>query len=232
MSRKERVLLIEDAEDIRAVLTVVLERAGLHPLVAADGKVGLRLLHERRPDCVILDVGLPNIDGWEVLARIRDISDVPVMMLTARHLEEEKVRGLQAGADDYMTKPFGNQELVARVQALLRRGRVGSSVDRLPFYSDGLLTIDPGSHQVTVDEEVVELTSTEFRLLSSLVAVSPQVLSPVQLLEAAWRDPAGTGPDRVKYVVHRVRKKLGFVAAADCPLQAVRGVGYRYVKPT
>lgn len=224
------VLVIEDASDVRMALVHVLGRSDFTTLEAADGKTGLRLLHEHRPDCVILDVGLPDLEGWEVLSRIRDVSDVPVLMLTARHLETEKVRGLQAGADDYMTKPFGNQELVARVVALLRRTRGAQPGAQPDVYEDGLLTIDPSAHRVSVDGAAVELTPIEFRVLHCLVANSPQVFEPAQLLEQAWKDPTGTGPDRVKYVMHRLRKKLGFESAGS-PLEAVRGVGYRYVRP-
>lgn len=220
--------MIEDEADIRLTLSVLLRRAGLQVLEAADGRSGLRLLHERRPDCVIVDIGLPDIDGWQVLGRIRDVTNVPVMMLTARHLEAEKVRGLQAGADDYLTKPFGNLELIARVRALLRRAHSTEPVD---VYVDELLVVDPASHRVAVEGREVELTAIEFRLLHGLIRSAPQVLSPVQLLEMAWSDPTGTGPDRVKYVVHRLRRKMGFVNAETSPIRAVRGVGYTYIRP-
>ena len=220
--------MIEDEADIRLTLSVLLRRAGLQVLEAADGRSGLRLLHERQPDCVIVDIGLPDIDGWQVLGRIRDVTDVPVMILTARHLEAEKVRGLQAGADDYLTKPFGNLELIALVRALLRRARSTGPVD---VYVDELLVLDPASHRVAVEGREVELTAIEFRLLHGLIRSAPQVLSPVQLLEMAWSDPTGTGPDRVKYVVHRLRRKMGFVNAETSPIRAVRGVGYTYIRP-
>ena len=228
MNDTRTVLMIEDEPDVRWALSILLKRAGLQVLEAVDGRSGLRLLNASTPDCVIVDIGLPDIDGWEVLQRIRDVSDVPVMMLTARHREAEKVRGLQSGADDYMTKPFGNQELVARVQALLRRVW---SKEPAEVYEDGLLVVDPASHKVVVDGHDVQLTPLEFRVLHALIKSQPQVLTPVQLLDLAWSDPTGIGPDRVKYVIHRLRRKMGFVNADVSPIDVVRGVGYRYSQP-
>src|SRR5258705_13101030 len=124
-----RVLVIDDDDDIRVLVITLLERAGVTARGAADGRDGLREFHSWRPDLVILDVSMPELDGWNVLERIRDMSDVPVMMLTARGDELERVRGLQAGADDYVVKPFGKQELAARVSALLRRASLGGSRD-------------------------------------------------------------------------------------------------------
>src|SRR6266536_3507557 len=118
-----RVLVIDDDEDIRTLVVELLRRSGLEVDQADDGRAGLRVFHQSPPDLVVLDVSMPDLDGWQTLERIRDLSDVPVIMLTARGAELERVRGLQAGADDYLVKPFGRQELVARVQALLRRAR-------------------------------------------------------------------------------------------------------------
>ncbi|MDH3606822.1 MAG: response regulator transcription factor, partial [Acidimicrobiia bacterium] len=137
----ERVLVIEDEVDLRTALRILLERSGLSVIEAGVGREGLRLFHERRPDLVVLDIGLPDMDGWAVLERIRDISEVPVLMLTARGLESEKVRGLQSGADDYVTKPFSNAELTARVRALLRRTG-GGQADGIEVFDDGRLFVD------------------------------------------------------------------------------------------
>lgn len=228
MTQASSVLVIEDDSDVRLAISSLLTRAGLEPRAARDGREGLRLLYELRPDCVVLDIGLPDLDGWTILERIRDMSDVPVLLLTARNLEVDKVRGLHAGADDYMTKPFGNQELVARVHAVLRRARGRDRSDRHEIYADHVLTLDPARRSVEIDGKVVGLTPLEFRLLHTLIRSSPHVLSPEQLLERAWNDPTATAPERVKYSVHRLRRKLGFGDHGSSPIEAVRGFGYRY----
>jgi DNA-binding response OmpR family regulator len=192
---------------------------------ASDGRDGLRAFHAARPDLVILDIGLPEMDGWTVLERIRDLSDIPVLILTARSLEAEKVRGLRGGADDYLTKPFGNGEFVARVQALLRRQQAAEQSSEV--YDDGSVQVNFGTHEVAVGGAPVELTATEYRLLAALIRHRGQVLSPVKLLDLAWSDPFGVGPERVKYSIMRLRRKLG--TSSDAPsIEAVRGFGYRY----
>ena len=222
----ELVLLIEDDADIALGVRTVLNRNGFEVRAATEGRDGLRLFHSERPDIVVLDVGLPEMDGWTVLERIRELSEVPVLMLTSHGREVDKVRGLRAGADDYLTKPFGTAEFVARVQALLRRQR---PADPLPeVFDDGSVRINFATHDVFVDGNPVELTPTEFRLLTALVRHRGQVLSPVKLLELAWSDPLGIGPDRVKYTVMRLRRKLGAEEGGDSAIEAVRGFGYRY----
>src|SRR2546426_4080596 len=163
-----RVLVIDDDNDIRALVSELLERAGMAVEQAPDGRSGLRLLHQKAPDLVVLDVSMPDLDGWQTLERIRDLTDVPVLMLTARGTELERVRGLQAGADDYVVKPFGRQELVARVQALLRRaGR--DAAQQQEHYVDDRLTIDFAQRAVTFNGEAIALTPLEVKLLGALV---------------------------------------------------------------
>ncbi len=220
------VLLIEDDADIALGVRTVLNRNGYEVRAAVEGRDGLRLFHSERPDIVILDVGLPEMDGWTVLERIRELSEVPVLMLTSHGRESDKVRGLRSGADDYLTKPFGTAEFVARVQALLRRQRAADPPPEV--FDDGSVRINFATHAVFVDGEPVELTPTEFRLLTALVRHRGQVLSPVKLLELAWSDPLGIGPDRVKYTVMRLRRKLGAETGGDSAIEAVRGFGYRY----
>jgi DNA-binding response OmpR family regulator len=224
-----KVLVLEDDAVVSLVIRTVLGRAGLAVEIESDGRAGLRAFHRLRPDIVLLDVGLPEMDGWQVLARIREGSNVPVLMLTAHDLESEKVRGLRAGADDYLTKPFGNGELLARVQALLRRSR--PAADEANNYDDGQVEIDYEARIVRVDGHLVTLTPIEFRLLLTLVRSRGRVLSPNQLLEQAWSDPLGIGPDRVKFAILRLRRKLGWNGVVS-PIEAVRDFGYRYLPHT
>jgi DNA-binding response OmpR family regulator len=223
------VLAIEDDEATRGIVIRLLSAAGMDVLEAADGKAALRTLHERRPDVVILDVGLPDLDGFEVLQRIRDVSRVPVLMLTGRGDHHDKVRGLDGGADDYVLKPFDAAELTARVSALLRRARdEPSSMSQL--LTDGVVAVDLEHRAVTVQGAPLQLTPIEFRLLAALLRHAGQVLAPEQLLEQAWDDPTGTAVDRVKFAVMRLRRKLGDAGAGDHapPIETVRGFGYRY----
>jgi DNA-binding response OmpR family regulator len=171
---------------------------------------------------------MPELDGWQTLERIRDLSDVPVLMLTARATELERVRGLKAGADDYLTKPFGRQELVARVEALLRRAAASPTTERPDSYADKALTIDFAQRSVTYDDRDVSLTPLEFKLLSTLVRHPRQVLSREQLLEHVWGDTYGVSPDQVKLYVGYLRRKLEPEEPDRAPIETVRGFGYRY----
>src|SRR5438094_3221423 len=225
-----RVLVIDDDADIRGLVAELLERAGLSVEQAEDGRSGLRALHKTPPDLVVLDVSMPDLDGWQTLERIRDLSEVPVLMLTARGDELERVRGLQSGADDYVVKPFGKQELVARVQALLRRATRGAS-ETADTYADAYLTIDWAQARVTVGDREVQLTPLEFRLISTFVRHPRQVLSRDQLLELVWGDAFGVGGDQVKLYVGYLRRKLDPEAPESVPIETVRGFGYRYKAP-
>jgi DNA-binding response OmpR family regulator len=228
-----KILAVEDEPDITLALRLIFERAGYHFISCPDGRTGLRKVHEEKPDLVLLDVGLPGMDGWTVLERIRDLADLPVLMLSAHGQETDKVRGLRAGADDYVTKPFTNNELLARAEALLRRAgkSPGSRDEWAELYDDGLVRIDRRARSVHVTtptgEQEARLTSMEFRLLNVLVTHTGAVLSAQQLLSQVWDDPTGLGPDRVKFAVLRLRRKLGW-DGEQSPIEAVRGVGYRY----
>jgi DNA-binding response OmpR family regulator len=207
----------------------LLERAGYTVVEAAHGREGLRALYASPPDLVLLDVSMPELDGWQTLERIRDLSDVPVLMLTARTAELEKVRGLKAGADDYVSKPFGRQELLARVEALLRRA--GPREEKPDTYADGLITIDFAQREVNVAGTQLALTPLEFKLLATFVRNPNQVLSSDQLLELVWGDPTGGSRARTKLYVGYLRQKLETAAPGASPIETVRGFGYRYRPP-
>jgi DNA-binding response OmpR family regulator len=223
-----RILVVDDDDDIRGLLRALLERAGYEVTDAPDGRAGLRELYSGSSDLVILDVAMPGLDGWETLERIREVSDVPVLMLTARDAELERVRGLRSGADDYVVKPFGRQELVARVDVLLRRPR---SADTQDTYADARLSISFAQRAVRYDEREVALTRLEYRLLSAFVRHPNQVLSHDQLRELVWGDTLATSRDEVKLYVGYLRRKLDPTDPGSTPIETVRGFGYRYKTP-
>ena len=226
--KSARVLVVDDEEDIRKLVAHLLRRAGHDVVEAENGRSALRSLHASPPDLVVLDVSMPELDGWQTLERIRDLSDVPVLMLTARGDELERVRGLQAGADDYVVKPFGRQELLARVQALLRRATSAAPAGRPDAYVDDRLEVDFAQRAVTYDGRGVALTPLEFRLLTAFVRHPRQVLSRDQLLELAWGNAYGVSGDQVKLYVGYLRRKLDPEQPDAVPIETVRGFGYRY----
>jgi DNA-binding response OmpR family regulator len=219
------ILVVDDDPDIRELVKQLLDRRGFDVMVARDGQEALKLFFDRRPDLVVLDVQMPVLDGWKTLERIRELSDVPVVMLTARASELEKTRGLRGGADDYVTKPFGRQELLARVDALLRR--TGGREPEPESYSDGFLAIDFAQRTVNVGGRAVELTPLEFRLLTAFVRHPNQVLTQEQLLELAWRDE-NASRDQVKLYVGYLRRKLSPESPEAAPIETRRGFGYSY----
>ncbi len=225
-----RVLIIGDDPAVaEAVRRVVTQQNGTG-VVVADGRNGLRNFFEERPDLVVLDIGHPGVDGWEVFERIRDLSEVPVLVLTGP-AGPERVVGPTGSADDYLTKPFGSQELAARIQALMHRRRTSVPPVANPepaSYCDGNLEVDWPAREVRVDGEVVGLTKLEFQLLQTFVRHPGQALATQQLLEQVWNDPFGIGPERVKFTVLRLRRKLGWQDERKDVLEAIRGYGYRY----
>jgi DNA-binding response OmpR family regulator len=222
-----KVLVVDDDPATRALLRDLLERNGAVIDEALDGVDALSRFRERRPDVVVLDVGLPRRDGWWALERLREAGDVPVLMLTTHAGELERVRGLNAGADDYIAKPFGRQELVARLNAVLRRaGR--RPVDERVTYRDDYLTLDRVQGTVAVGDREVSLTPLEFALLTAFVDRPNIVLRHDQLRRLVWRGTRGVSMDEVKIYVGYLRRKLEPDDPKATPIETVRGFGYRY----
>jgi DNA-binding response OmpR family regulator len=220
------VLVIDDDPHVRRFLRTALSGHGHVVHEAATIAEGLAAFERYPPGLVLLDLGLPDGDGLAVLRSIRPDSRVPVIVLSARGQEGDKVAALDSGADDYLTKPFGNGELVARVEALLRRPGGGSPAPDV--YDDGRMRLDPSARTVLVDGAEVRLSATEFRLLAMLARNRGRVISPGQLLDRVWGDPTGVGPERVKFAVLRLRRRLGWADPTSSPIESVRGMGYRY----
>ena len=187
-----RVLVVDDDDDIRLLLEELLRGAGYGVQTAKDGRDALRTFHANPTDLVVLDLSMPELDGFETLDRLRDLSDVPVILLPARGGEIDKVRGFRAGADDYVVKPFGRQELLARIEALLRRTPEATHLDH---YEDGALSIDYGRRFVMCRGLPIRLTPLEFRLLIAFVEHAGQVLSADQLIEHVWGHSGGVSRD-------------------------------------
>nr|MCU0494082.1 response regulator transcription factor [Chloroflexaceae bacterium] len=216
----------EDETSIRTVVRAYLEQAGFCIFWAETGLDGLTLARQHHPDLVVLDLMLPGMDGMEVAARLRQESDVFILMLTARSEEADRVAGLRIGADDYLTKPFSPRELVARVEAILRRRRAAPSPE--PGLRSLHLLVDPERREVWAGDQLLELTTTEFDVLLALVRHAGKVLNREQLIDQVWGSDF-YGTDRVVDVyVGQVRRKLE-AALGTTLIRTVRGVGYKFV---
>jgi two-component system, OmpR family, response regulator len=229
MSNPATILLVDDEEAVQKLLTFPLERDGYRVVQARDGDEAMLEFDEHSIDLVVLDLMLPKLDGLEVCKRIRAVSHVPIIMLTARDDEVDKVLGLELGADDYITKPFSIREFRSRVRAALRRAaapKLGD--DELePISVDGLV-VDPGRRTVTVNGEPVDLTYVEFELLSTLASRPGRVYSRQALLVALWGDSAYRDPRTIDVHVRHLREKLEPTPSEPTFILTVRGVGYRF----
>jgi len=225
-----RILVVDDEPDITALVAYHLAKSGYRVTTAANGRDGLRAAREERPDLVVLDLMLPGISGYDVLAELRrreETRDLGVILLTARKDEPDRIKGLSLGADDYLPKPFSPQELVLRVGAVLRR-LAAPAVAAGGLVTAGPITIDRSAHRVTVDAAEVELTATEFKLLRTLIEREGRVQSRAQLLETVWQAHPDIQTRTVDMHVQRLRQKLG--RGGDC-IETVRGAGYRFRRP-
>ncbi|KRG62038.1 transcriptional regulator [Stenotrophomonas humi] len=222
-----RVLVIDDEVQIRRFLDISLRAQGYAVSQAATGTEGLQRLAEESTDLVILDIGLPDIEGHDVLAELRQWSQVPVIMLSVRASESEKVRALDNGANDYVTKPFGTQELMARVRALLR-SRSTDSEGQVPVFDDGHLHIDLARREVRVQSESVALTRKEYALLALLLRNAGRVVTQPQILQEIWGPTHRHDTHYLRILVGRLRHKLGDSALESRYLFTEPGVGLRF----
>lgn len=221
------VLLIDDDPVLRQVLTILLEDEGFSVITARDGEEGLRLALEQRPDLVLLDIMLPHTDGRVICRRLREISDVPIIMLTCLSALNERVERLAEGADDYVTKPFDNNELVARMRAVLRRTRRQTEASR-GVYDDGHLKVNLDSHQVFVNGEPVVLSPKEWRLLEYFLLHRNCVIPHQALLRFAWGDGFEEDVACLKVYIAHLRRKLGDSARRSRYIHTERAIGYRF----
>ena len=222
-----RIVLVDDDANLRHTLGYALRQEGFEVFAAEDGERGLEAFHQSRPDVVLLDVMLPNLDGFEVCRRIRKESDVPILMLTARDTEVDKVVGLELGADDYLAKPFSTRELVARVRALLRRTRQTAAPVGERLESAGLL-LDAVRHRVTLEGREISLKPKEFDLLAFFMAHPGQVFGREQLLASVWGYDFAGDSRTVDTHAKTLREKLDDDAEHPLWIDTVRGVGYRF----
>lgn len=224
-----RILVVDDEPAVTDLLAYNLRKAHYDVLTAADGKTALRLAGQSKPDLILLDLMIPEVDGLDVCRELRKSSDVPIIMITARGEEIDRVLGLEIGADDYVTKPFSVRELMARVKAVLRRTQ-NDSTEKEPstlLHGPGNLTMDVERRAVMVGETPMDLTRLEFDLLYRLLINSGRVLTRERLLEQAWGYEYVGDTRAVDSAVKRLRSKLRDISTdADC-LESVRGVGYR-----
>lgn len=229
--KRKKVLIIDDDERFLRMVAQVLIQKDYEVITADGGQVGLRYLFERRPDLVLLDVIMPKMDGWQTCERIRDISDVPIIMLTGKRVEEEDIAsGLDHGADDYLIKPVGNRELIARVRAALRRADLISvpSVREGVAFNDGYLSADLTKRQITVNGKRVKLTPREFRLFALLLENAGRILTHQQLLERVWGWEYSDDVDYVRIYISHLRQKIEPNPAKPRYIMTETGVGYYF----
>jgi DNA-binding response OmpR family regulator len=222
-------LLIEDSKEYALIGAKLLQREGFDVVVAHDGETGLRLARSRKPEVVLLDVGLPGVDGFEVCRRIRDFSDAYLIMVTGRTDEVDRVVGLTMGADDYVTKPFSPRELAARIAAMRRRPRAAADPEVQDF---GSLRVDVAARETTLDGQLLDLTKVEFDLLAKLASEPRRAFTRVQLIEAVWGSDWYGDDHFVDVHVGNLRKKLGESGARPRFVHTVRGVGFRFEPQT
>jgi two-component system KDP operon response regulator KdpE len=217
---------VDDSQDTTWLLKRTLVDENYEVCLAHDGREGLRLAFDFRPDLVLLDVMMPDMDGWTMLSRLREFSEVPVIMVTAVGDERSLVQGLDGGADDYVTKPYSMEELKARIRAVLRRTASEDALNSLLQFDRGLLAIDPTAQEVTVRGELVKLTPTEYKLLLCLAINAGRVLTSEQILENVWGMGYEDSPANVKLYIWYLRRKIEIDPHQPRYILTKRGTGY------
>ncbi len=227
MMSGSKILLVEDEPSISEIAELYLKRAGFQVQALKDGHAAMQALQQELPDLLVLDLMLPGVDGLTITRWIRDRSEVPIIMLTARREESDRIAGLEMGADDYVVKPFSPQELVSRVRAVLRRSKVPiEETDETIHYSD--LEMNPITRLVQVRGKPITLTAKEFELLWLLARHPKQVFTRLQLLEQVWGIAEYIDPGTVTVHIRRLREKIEEDSSAPTHLQTVWGIGYKY----
>ena len=229
MEKKKRILVVDDEKGLVKIIRLNLEQDGFDIVEAYNGAQAMEKLRTTLPDLVLLDVMMPDTDGFTVLKMIRQIGSIPVIMLTAKGEEDDKVKGLEFGADDYVTKPFSPRELTSRIRAVLRRGDFSRDEESGKIVVDDRLTIDFDRHEVWVEGELVQLRPTEYRLLYHLVQNAGWVLTHDQILNKVWGYEYENEPHYVRLYINYLRKKLELDPADPQYILTERGVGYRFV---
>lgn len=229
MDSSGTILVIDDDKTLLRLLQEALNKANFQVIPATNGIDGLQEVYARQPDLVLLDVMMPRMDGWETLTRIRQLSRVPVIMLTAKDSEADKLRGFTLGVDDYITKPFSFAELIARIQVVIRHAREHSNGDKARRYVIGALVIDLDAHRVTKAGIPIELTPTEFRLLQMLAENPGRVLTHEQLLERVWGYDTAEDTGYVKRFIWYLRRKIEDDPTKPQYIMTERGFGYSFL---
>ena len=230
--KQATILVVDDEPRIVRLVRSNLEPAGYKILTAADGEQGLRMAEMHDPDLIILDIMMPGMDGWDVCKRVREFSTVPIVMLTAKGDEQDKVKGLEIGADDYLPKPFGIPELLARVRAVLRRAKLPGESKRDPVFVCGDLSMNFAQRRVTVRGKDVKLSPTEYKLLYELVTNAGRVMLHQDLLRKVWGRGYGEETEYLRVYVRYLRQKLEADSSKPQYILTEPGVGYRFVDPS
>lgn len=224
----EKILVVDDEETTVQLIAILLERRGYEVIKSYRADEGLRKAYSSQPDLVLLDIMMPDMDGWEVCKRLREMSDVPIIFLTARGEVRDVVRGLEMGADDYIIKPYDNDELVARVRAHLRRSPRPSMSEELVF-NNGSFRINFMNREVRVRNEIKHLTPKEFNLLGVLARNAGRVVTRTELVTEAWGEEYSDAIDSLKLYIHYLRQKVESNPDKPEYIMTLRGVGYRFI---